>query len=179
MRRAKAWRVTLELPDDGVTPAALTAMIEQHVAARIEGKDARVDLRPVFIVDVLQRGSRWLLELETVHESQNGIGPKLTLLSGASVKATIEPVSTPTEEPQQRGDLSREALRGLHVTFFPSQNFQSYVSRVTGREVHDAAECKAAFKAHFNVQSCQQLKEWTWIVFLREFNAWLKGGRDG
>lgn len=183
MKRSKAWRCTVELPDDdGVTGAVLAAMIEQQVGVEIRGSDVAVELDPVCIMDVPDRGALLAVEFETVHESQNGVGSKLTLLTGKPPKpvtVTIRPSGKVQEEPSRGGDLPKEALRGLHMTFFPSQTFQAYLAWLTGQEIHDQAECKAAFKAHFNVQSCRDLKEWTWVVFLRDYNAWLQRGRNG
>jgi len=176
MKRSKAWRVRLLLPDDAVLAAVLSNMMESQVDAVLQGNDAPVTIAPAFIGDVVQKGTRWHLELETVSESQNGVGAQLTLLSGQPVVLSLHPVGQAPVEPV-RGDVSKKTLQGLHVSLFPSPLFQAFLAQLTGAPTDGANECKAAFKEYLGVTSCRELQQEQVCNVIDQFNAHLRGER--
>lgn len=189
MRAAKAWRCIIELPDDQILAAALTALIERHVKLNMltpEGLNIEID--PAFILDVRTKGRRFHLVVETVWEEQKKHGPYLTSMTGQNVRVSISKCEQNLKQivedqkqlgapkPNAPGKVGTVEITGLHSTFFKNPRFQRYVEIQGPIKVTDAESCKKAFKALHSIKSTKDLDLTTFREFLRDFNAWINGG---
>lgn len=180
MKAAKAWRVFLQLPQDPILPAALTALIEKHVNIRLTSYDnVVVDIAPAYIVDVPNKGRKFQLVAETINELQDTIAPKLTTMVGETVTLAITPIDQPIAPPQTEtppaGDIDEKSLRGLHAVFFKSNKFQDFLQGKTGQYIDSDKSCKDVFKAFMGVESCTQLQQAAYDSMLAEFNQYVFG----
>lgn len=174
MRQARAFRAYLDLPQNAVLAAALTALIDRQVNVTIQNNDISVEMHPALVVDVTSRSKKFGLVIETVHESQNGIGPNLTAITGEKVVLSIRPVGEKTpEQAAKRGDIDEQALKGLHSAFFKNKLFYEFLSRKTGETVDDPISCKAIYKAMMQVSSCREIDQTDYNACLQDFNKWL------
>jgi hypothetical protein len=189
MRAAKAWRCIIELPDDQVLAAALTALIERHVKLNMLTTDGlNIEIDPAFILDIRTKGRRFHLVIETVWEEQKKHGPYLTSMTGQSVRVSIgkceqnlEQITTEQKQPRvpktnAPGKVGPVEITGLHSTFFKNPRFQRYVEINGQIKVIDADSCKQAFKALHCIESTKDLDLTTFREFLRDFNTWINGG---
>jgi len=178
MRAAKAWRCTIELPDDSVLAAAITSLIDRKVIVDFVTKDATLTIDPAFIVDVPSKGKRFYLVVETVFEHQASHGPVLTAMTGQLVTVTIRPEGQQAPVEVKRGTIDAKTLKGLHVAFFKNQRFSSFLSAKTGAYIKCDQECKDAFKKLMAVESCTEINQEDFDTILREFNDWLNGAKS-
>lgn len=171
MRAAKAFRFYLELPQNPIMAAQLTALIDMQVNATIAGHD----LSPALVVDIPSKGTRFQLVLETCFEHQNSIGPKLTAFTGEYVPVSLAPLSdSPPEE--KRGSISPESTKTLHAMFFKNRKFWEFVETKTKQAVSTEAECKTAYKEMLGTESIKHLEEETYRDSIQSFNVWLNSG---
>lgn len=178
MRAAKAWRCTIELPDDSVLAAAITSLIDRKVIVDFVTKDATLTIDPAFIVDVPSKGKRFYLVVETVFEHQASHGPVLTAMTGQLVTVTIRPEGQQAPVEVKRGTIDAKTLKGLHVAFFKNQRFSTFLSEKTGAYIKCEQECKDAFKKLMGVESCTEINQEDFDTILREFNDWLNGAKS-
>ena len=178
MRAAKAWRCTIELPDDSVLAAAITSLIDRKVIVDFVTKDATLTIDPAFIVDVPSKGKRFYLVVETVFEHQASHGPVLTAMTGQPVNVNIRPEGQQTPVEVKRGTIDAKTLKGLHVAFFKNQRFSAFLSEKTGAYIKCDQECKDAFKKLMGVESCTEINQEDFDTILREFNDWLNGAKS-
>jgi len=178
MRAAKAWRCTIELPDNSVLAAAITSLIDRKVIVDFVTKDATLTIDPAFIVDVPSKGKRFSLVVETVFEHQASHGPVLTAMTGQLVTVTIRPEGQQAPVEVKRGTIDAKALKGLHVAFFKNQRFSAFLSEKTGAYIKCDQECKDAFKKLMGVESCTEINQEDFDTILREFNDWLNGAKS-
>lgn len=178
MRAAKAWRCTIELPDDSVLAAAITSLIDRKVIVDFVTKDATLTIDPAFIVDVPSKGKRFYLIVETVFEHQASHGPVLTSMTGQLVTVTIRPEGQQAPVEVKRGTIDAKTLKGLHVAFFKNQRFSAFLSAKTGAYIKCDQECKDAFKKLMGVESCTEINQEDFDTILREFNDWLNGAKS-
>lgn len=178
MRAAKAWRCTIELPDDSVLAAAITSLIDRKVIVDFVTKDATLTIDPAFIVDVPSKGKRFYLVVETVFEHQASHGPVLTAMTGQPVNVNIRPEGQQAPVEVKRGTIDAKTLKGLHVAFFKNQRFSAFLSEKTGAYIKCDQECKDAFKKLMGVKSCTEIDQEDFDSILREFNDWLNGAKS-
>ena len=176
MRAAKAFRCHLELPVDKILAAQLTALIERQGDVVLRGGEGdKVELKPAFIVDVAPKGKRFYLVIETVHETQNSIGPYLTGMSGEEVQVTITAVGTDpavqAQEPANRGDIKQSLMVSLHSTWFKNEAFWRYLTCRTHINISEESTCKLVFKNFMRVKSCTELTQAAFDGMLADFNA--------
>lgn len=179
MRAAKAWRITLALPEDSMLAVALTSLIERKVSVEISAAGVAVSIDPVFILDVPSKGKRFFLVIETVYEHQSDHGAILTEMTGETAVVTIRPESgnlmqSDTSETARKGTITETAIKGLHSSFFKNNLFCDFIGAKTGSYTKDYNEVKLAFKDLMGVKSCTEIDQSDFDLLLVEFNGWLK-----
>lgn len=184
MRAAKAWRIFLDIPDSTTLPSVLTAYIDTKLKVQLQSDDGfTVLIDPAFVVDVPSKGRRFQLVVETCLEKQAEIGPKLTAMVGYPAVLTITPLNHPNQDKAilpttPTGDISQHALKGLHVTFFTSRNFQLYLQKLTGCTINDPITCKSEFKKYLNIESCKAITQRQFDQILSNYRSWLNEGQS-
>jgi hypothetical protein len=178
MKAARAWRCFLELPDDRILASQLTAYIESQMHVTLVGADgSQVDINPAFIVDVVSKGKRFHLVIETVYEKQSWIGPYLTNMHGdkITVKIAAEHQSTDGEPTPQakRGDIAPHLLASLHSKWFKNEMFWRYLTNQTHINIADEATCKLVFRSFMKVDTCTELTQAGFDAMLQDFNAYV------
>lgn len=204
MKRTHAYRISVELPnDEGMTAAVLTRLMQSQVAVRVTGDDAPTEgfelvIDPAYLSDVRQKGRKWVADIDTVMETQNGIGPEATIMVGHPVIFTVSPPTKPgdgseveraTESdfkapapapaPVKADLIDNKDKARLHAELFVSEIFWQCMKEKTGLDVFDDKSAKIAFRHHMGVASTrditkQQLADW----YVREYTEWIHNRRS-
>lgn len=179
MRAARAFRCYLDLPQDAILAASLTALIDRKINFTMSSKDLKAHLTPALVVDVTSKGKKFGLVVETVYEHQNSVGPSITAMTGEQVVVEIRPEQEQEPKPEKRGTITEQALKGLHATFFQNRVFHEFLTDRTGTEVLDAVSCKSVYKAMMQVTSCREIEQDDYEAVLKDFNGWLPRRNSG
>lgn len=178
MKAARAWRCFLELPDDKILASQLTAYIESQMHITLVGADgSTIDINPAFVVDVVSKGKRFHLVIETVYEKQSCIGPYLTSMHGdrITVKIAAEHQSTDGEPAPQtkRGNINPTLIASLHAKWFKNETFWRYLTNQTYINIANEATCKLVFRDFMKVDSCTELTQAAFDAMLQDFNTYV------
>lgn len=195
MKMAKAWRISLRLPESNALLApVLSGMIETQVRIELGNEKGAIEIDPALIIDVMPKNRSFILQVETCYEWQNSIGPHVTAMINedavlyigkpfekpAPAQGLPVPVSQP--KPAEDEEYRQKLVKGLHV-LFQNHRFQQFIQSKlreqfsqSNQEISDHKECKAVFKSLSGVASCKDLSVATITEWREAFMSWVNGG---
>lgn len=174
-----SWRINLELPSTDEVIASLAILLREKVNATIKAGGITAVIEPAYIHDIAtvgKRDPRFHLVIETVYESQfKPLSPKLLLMTNTEAILSITPHSETPAIQIKRGTIALHALKGLHVTFFQSQEFWEFLETIVNVPISSPEECKAHFKCLMGVESCKEIDQQEFDSFRERYSAWRTG----